>query len=128
MSDYSQRKAWNNDGMDPDWRPSTPEAKPTQPIIADIFNWAWKCGLDVTLTSIQMDVPLRYSVRFARDSVDQFSPDERMKAEFPRLIFSRGDKQIEVVATNWKEMSERLIHTHAKIFSDLNCPTIGAHK
>lgn len=21
MSDWSQRKAWNNDGMDPDWRP-----------------------------------------------------------------------------------------------------------
>jgi uncharacterized small protein (DUF1192 family) len=24
MSDWSQRKAWNNDGMDPDWRPETP--------------------------------------------------------------------------------------------------------
>lgn len=31
MSEWSQRKAWNNDGMDPDWRPSPPPA-PVDPV------------------------------------------------------------------------------------------------
>lgn len=38
MSDWSQRKSWNNDGMDPDWRPSPPPEPTDEQIIRNAVD------------------------------------------------------------------------------------------
>jgi hypothetical protein len=63
MSDYptkSQRQEWNNDGMDPDWRP---ESSPELETISKIKRLYYSCRpLQDVLTKEPVDINVDYRV------------------------------------------------------------------
>lgn len=123
MSDYptwAQRKAWNNDGMDPDWRPepSTPVAPPPRE--------CKKCGRELFKAMKEswprMDVPVvkevlpeiftNPHVTIPRDKVKMFNAQYKEMAQFAAWVcgvevkdLCRAD-MIEYIAYWQKNMDE----------------------
>lgn len=48
--------------------------------ISDIFEWAWRCGLDVQLSSKKSNVPLKWGERF------QLREDSNFEASAPYML------------------------------------------
>lgn len=95
--------------------------------IKDIFDWAWKNGLDMRLESINYYEPLQTGVRFyprEREAPNYIETNQTV-VEHPVIIFSRGNKHIKVTARNWFEMGKQLEYKHKHIFSELMCKLFG---
>lgn len=92
--------------------------------IERIFEWAWKCGLDVTLTSRSYAVPYAEEMRLKPREDCNFTVYNRCSAEQPVLIFRSPDRRQEITAANWATMCEILKKVHGNIWRDLGCPEL----
>lgn len=90
-------------------------------MIAKIFEWAWVNGLDVRLASQSYAVPTLsdnydfYPRREAPNYVDHGT----MVAHMPVLIFSRGERSMQISSPNWATMMKHIEHKQKHIFAEL---------
>lgn len=85
-----------------------------------IFTWAWRHGLDVTMTSRAYAIPVSGPFRLHREAPDyRYVAGEQLVVEIPVLRFSRGDRYEEVTATNWANMVEMMRHAAPYIATKL---------
>lgn len=93
-------------------------------MISAIFEWAWRCGLDVRMGSKNWYLPNAEPTRLQPREASDFVQIDRTVSEHPVLVFSRGLKSISVEARNWAEMRAQLEHRQEYIFQELCCPAL----
>lgn len=99
-------------------------------MIEAIFEWAWRCGLDVSLRSNNFRFPIMsppdncFRLRQPLDFVDHAVAE----GDIPVIRFSRGDRHIEIQARNWADLVKRLEYEQRRVFSELTCPPLRLPK
>lgn len=112
MSDYptqSQIKSWNNDGMDPNWRPSPLPEPPKPPPVKRITRWAlnpFPCEMGDT--RINVSIPLADDQEATGYLVEVVAHDDykKMSAEYLKAANERQGLQFEI-DTRWRPSLEK---------------------
>lgn len=133
MSDYptwAQRKAWNNDGMDPDWRPDDPPQWSTAPVklpptepkpkyecicketfdspddrmvhAVDCEHWKLKCNYDLQARQLKESLQATRDLRLEIDTrwMPALMKAQKERDQFQHDMMNRHEKLAILVSKN----------------------------
>lgn len=101
--------------------------------LGKLIYWCYRSGVTVELRNKVFEIPqfsgphmVNETFERQRDgSLADLSRDYRTPANFPELVFHRGERRLSIVAQDWDSLIMRVEHEYRRIFMELSVPLWG---